>query len=175
MARKPLSKRTRFEVFKRDAFTCQYCGRTPPDVVLHCDHIEPVAEGGGDEITNLVTACIDCNLGKSDVPLSVVPESLAERAERIAEAEEQLAAYRALMREVEERREAEAWEIIRALYDASETTNSRYQSVRMFLRKLPVEEILEAARLARGAVQYSDPRRFKYFCAVCWNRIRDAE
>jgi hypothetical protein len=29
--RKPLSKRTRFEVFKRDSFTCQYCGRRPPE------------------------------------------------------------------------------------------------------------------------------------------------
>lgn len=32
--RKPLSKRIRFEVFKRDSFTCQFCGRTPPEVIL---------------------------------------------------------------------------------------------------------------------------------------------
>ena len=40
--RKSLSKKIRFEVFKRDKFTCQYCGKTAPNVVLEVDHIEPV-------------------------------------------------------------------------------------------------------------------------------------
>ena len=68
--RKPLSKKIRFEVFKRDKFTCQYCGRMAPEVVLHIDHIKPVAEGGGNDIMNLVTACSDCNLGKGKRELS---------------------------------------------------------------------------------------------------------
>lgn len=68
--RKPLSKKTRFEVFKRDGFTCQYCGRSAPDVILEVDHIEPVAAGGSDNIMNLITACRDCNRGKSKVKLS---------------------------------------------------------------------------------------------------------
>ena len=62
--RKPISKRTRFEVFKRDMFSCQYCGKKSPDVVLHVDHIKPVSKGGKNTITNLITACRDCNLGK---------------------------------------------------------------------------------------------------------------
>lgn len=62
--RSPVSKKTRFEVFKRDKFTCQYCGAKAPEVVLHCDHIHPVAEGGDSDIMNLVTACADCNGGK---------------------------------------------------------------------------------------------------------------
>jgi len=44
--RKELSKSIRFEIFKRDSFKCQYCGRMAPEVVLHVDHIKPVAEGG---------------------------------------------------------------------------------------------------------------------------------
>lgn len=68
--RKGLSKKIRFEVFKRDNFTCQYCGKKAPDVILHVDHISPVSRGGEDDILNLVTACIDCNLGKSDRELS---------------------------------------------------------------------------------------------------------
>lgn len=43
--RKTISKKTRFEVFKRDSFTCQYCGRTAPDVILEIDHINPVNNG----------------------------------------------------------------------------------------------------------------------------------
>lgn len=65
-----VKKSVRFEVFKRDKFTCQYCGRSAPDVVLHADHIHPVSEGGEDDILNLVTSCQDCNLGKSNRILS---------------------------------------------------------------------------------------------------------
>lgn len=68
--RKAISKRMRFEVLKRDSFTCQYCGKQPPDTVLHLDHIKPVSNGGKNTILNLVTSCVDCNLGKSNVELS---------------------------------------------------------------------------------------------------------
>lgn len=68
--RKGISKRVRFEVLKRDAFTCQYCGKSAPDVILHLDHIKPVSKGGNNGILNLVTSCQSCNSGKSDVELS---------------------------------------------------------------------------------------------------------
>ena len=68
----PISKQVRFEVFKRDEFTCRYCGRSTPDVTLHVDHVVAVANGGTDEMDNLVTSCFECNLGKSDTPLSHV-------------------------------------------------------------------------------------------------------
>jgi len=68
--RKPLSAKTRFEVFKRDSFKCQYCGRSAPEVVLHVDHIKPVKQDGGNEIFNLITSCADCNSGKGARPLS---------------------------------------------------------------------------------------------------------
>ena len=67
--RKDLSKRLRFEVFKRDSFKCVYCGKSAPDGVLHVAHIVPVSKGGTNEIRNLVTACSDCNLGKSNIML----------------------------------------------------------------------------------------------------------
>lgn len=69
--RKALSKKIRFEVLKRDKFTCVYCGRKAPDVVLEVDHIKPVSQGGDDDITNLTTSCFDCNRGKKNVPLEI--------------------------------------------------------------------------------------------------------
>lgn len=57
--RQSISKKLRFEVFKRDKFTCQYCGKSAPEVVLHVDHIHPVSEGGETEIINLITSCFD--------------------------------------------------------------------------------------------------------------------
>ena len=68
-SRAGISKRLRFEIFKRDSFKCQYCGKSAPDVVLEVDHIIPVAAGGKNDIINLVTACYDCNHGKSDKSL----------------------------------------------------------------------------------------------------------
>lgn len=62
--RKPLSKRLRYMVLRRDGFACQYCGAKAPDVRLHVDHIVPLARGGTDDIRNLRTACADCNGGK---------------------------------------------------------------------------------------------------------------
>ena len=57
----------RFRVFRRDSFACQYCGRKPPAVLLHVDHIMPWSSGGRTELANLRTACSVCNLGKSDL------------------------------------------------------------------------------------------------------------
>jgi len=67
--RKSISKRIRFEVFKRDKFTCQYCGKKSPDVILEVDHIKPKSKGGADEILNFITSCYECNRGKSDIQL----------------------------------------------------------------------------------------------------------
>jgi hypothetical protein len=68
--RPSISKSLRFAVFKRDSFKCQYCGRHAPEVILHCDHVKAVAEGGTTDILNLVAACSDCNLGKGARNLS---------------------------------------------------------------------------------------------------------
>lgn len=100
--RKSTGKRLRFEVFKRDLFTCQYCGRKPPDVVLEIDHIDPVANGGDNSELNLVTACENCNGGKAakllgDVRPSPDADSLyMETQQNIAEARRYLEARRAL-------------------------------------------------------------------------------
>lgn len=68
--RKNLTKKKRFEIFKRDRFMCQYCGRIAPNVVLEVDHIIPICEGGENEVANLVTSCFDCNRGKGKLKLS---------------------------------------------------------------------------------------------------------
>jgi 5-methylcytosine-specific restriction endonuclease McrA len=63
--------RLRFEVFKRDNFTCIYCGRNVKDdkIKLNCDHIIPKTKNGKDVLNNLVTSCFECNQGKKDVLL----------------------------------------------------------------------------------------------------------
>lgn len=65
-SREPIPAGLRFAVLNRDGFRCAYCGRGKADgVLLHIDHLVPVARGGRSELDNLVTACASCNLGKS--------------------------------------------------------------------------------------------------------------
>ena len=59
------SARLRFLILERDHFTCRYCGRKAPDVALAVDHVRSLADGGADTEDNLVTACVECNSGKS--------------------------------------------------------------------------------------------------------------
>ncbi|MBZ5736470.1 HNH endonuclease [Nocardioides sp. TRM66260-LWL] len=65
-ARTTISKRLRFAVLTRENFTCHYCGASKDDgVKLTVDHVIPVALGGSDEPSNLVSACEPCNSGKT--------------------------------------------------------------------------------------------------------------
>ena len=60
-----LPKGMRFDILKRDNYTCTYCGRSAPEVTLEVDHIIPWTIVKKHEPQNLTTACKDCNLGKS--------------------------------------------------------------------------------------------------------------
>lgn len=172
--RKAISKGKRFDVFKRDGFACQYCGAHPPKVLLHLDHILAVANGGTNDFDNLITACEPCNLGKGARPLTSVPEALADKAARVAEAEEQLAGYSVVMEAKRERVEADIWRVVEALTGKQEIARDRHRSIKMFIEKIGVHEVLDAAEAARAARIYSETREFKYFCGVCWNKVREA-
>lgn len=66
------SRRERFAIFERDNFTCQYCGRSAPSVVIELDHIIPICRNGKDAVSNYTTACYDCNRGKRGfIPLQL--------------------------------------------------------------------------------------------------------
>lgn len=172
--RRPISKRVRFEVFKRDAFVCQYCGAHPPDVLLEVDHIVPVAEGGGNDEGNLLTSCVDCNRGKSSVPLSSMPRSLAEKAAEVAEREEQIAAYREVMQARADRIEADMWRVADALTPHASRDGMKrdyLQSIKMFNQRLPIHDVIESAEYALARLPFSERRRFLLFCKVCWNKI----
>ena len=63
--RKAVSERVRYQVFSRDGFRCQACGRGAKDEVkLTVDHVVPVDWGGTNDISNLLTLCAECNRGK---------------------------------------------------------------------------------------------------------------
>ncbi|WP_037789033.1 HNH endonuclease [Streptomyces natalensis] len=87
-----VSKRLRYEILRRDQHTCRYCGATAPDVPLRIDHVTPVALGGTDTPDNLVTACQDCNSGKSSAsPDAHHVDNVSQDALRWADAMKQAA------------------------------------------------------------------------------------
>ena len=57
---------SRRNVFKRDRFTCQYCGIQPGTNDLTIDHVVPRAQGGQSTWTNCVLACWECNSTKAN-------------------------------------------------------------------------------------------------------------
>jgi 5-methylcytosine-specific restriction endonuclease McrA len=57
---------SRSNIFERDDYTCQYCGRRLPPSELTLDHIVPRSRGGRSTWRNLVVACIRCNDHKSN-------------------------------------------------------------------------------------------------------------
>lgn len=182
-----INKAKRFEVFHRDRFTCRYCGRRPPDVVLEVDHVVAVANGGGDEPENLVTACFDCNRGKSATPLTDPPVSVEEQVARRREALEQLEAYNALAKTDRETKQKIVDDIGVYWCDHVNEEKGRFtfgderaRSVMGFLNRMPVHLIYEAIDVAMARCPPTrstgyDAKTFKYFCGVCWNKIRDAE
>lgn len=57
---------SRRNVFKRDRFTCQYCGTQPGSEELTIDHVTPRSQGGETSWENCVLACVQCNSTKAD-------------------------------------------------------------------------------------------------------------
>lgn len=174
--RKAIGAKRRFEIFKRDGFSCMYCGAHPPEVLLHVDHITPVADGGGNETENLITSCERCNLGKGATPLSSVPVSLEEKAKEIAERELQIRGYQDVMDSKRLRLEEEQWRVAEIFMNqfCEERIRKDYLvSIKRFIEELGIHECLDAMESATAKKPWSKDTCFRYFCGICWNKIKD--
>lgn len=172
--RQSISKKIRFEVFKRDYFECQYCGNCPPASILEIDHIIPVSKNGSDDIYNLITSCFDCNRGKSNRLLTSIPKSLEDKAYLIAEKLAQVKAYDKLLKELkkyENKRIDHIQEIFNIYYPDFSFSEKFRNSVKRFLDNLDSNDV-EAHMQTACNKGYSGESAVKYFCGICWNRIR---
>jgi hypothetical protein len=69
--RNPIPRSVRLLCYEIDGWTCVYCGsqgssRPGKHYALSVDHIIPVSRGGTDSFSNLITACLFCNLKKAN-------------------------------------------------------------------------------------------------------------
>lgn len=159
--RKPLGKRVRFEVFKRDGFRCQYCGAEAPGVVLEIDHINPVSKDGDNEIMNLVTSCRACNSGKSNIPLSddaaiqkqrAMLDELAERREQL----EMMLAWREGLKQLDDdaaEKVAQAWH---ARTPGYRLNDSGLKELKALLTKVSLVQVLDAIEAAEKYLETDD-------------------
>lgn len=160
--RKAVTKKARFEVFKRDSFTCQYCGQSAPDTVLEIDHIKPVSKGGDNEIINLITSCRGCNSGKSDRELDdnaaiqkqkAMLDELNERREQL----EMLLQWREGLKDIGEQQVdaiCSAWE---GAVDGYHLSEHGEKDAKRLLRKYGLNTVLEAIEIASEKYLKTDP------------------
>lgn len=178
--REGLSKKTRFEIFKRDGFTCQYCGRTSEESILEIDHIIPVSRGGTNDEMNLVTACFDCNRGKGNRELgNIIPRPDADM--KYLETQQEIQELRRYKIAKDERDQL--------LFDISESLRETWASTFdtsyapknsefiKLLNKLPPTKIEKAIYITadRDNLSHDFYERWKYMCGVAWNLLREEE
>lgn len=181
--RKPISKKTRFEVFKRDRFTCQYCGRMSPDVILEVDHIKPVAEGGTNKMINLITSCRDCNRGKGkrrlsdDAELKKQQKELVDLADKREQAE-MMIKWRDEMLDLTEK---QAFSIDRYIRTVSEWGCSEVGigNLIKLIKSFSYNEVYEATEIAfdhyYDGSERSWNKAFGKLGGICYNRRKKKE
>ena len=181
--RTKLSNGVRFEVFKRDSFRCQYCGRSAPDVILECDHIIPVASGGTNDLINLVTSCRDCNRGKgkreiSDkTALSLQKEQLEDLNEMRIQAEMMIEWKKELMCILDKQVDA----IDDYLFSVSgwRANDSGRRDIKKLLNRFGFAEVSTAFDISFDRYFEGDSKTWNYAFhkvgGVCYNRRRRTE
>jgi hypothetical protein len=145
-----IGPKMRFEVFKRDKFTCQYCGRSAPDVILNADHIKPVAEGGKNSMINLITSCFDCNSGKGKRELSDDTEAAKQKRQLddLQERRNQIDMMLSWHEGVSDLTDYQAETFLKAFQKkvkaSWEYKDAKKREVKIWLRKYSIAELLES-------------------------------
>ena len=161
-----VSKRTRFEVLRRDNYTCRYCRSA--DNPLRVDHVTPVALGGTDAPDNLVAACQDCNAGKASSSID---------AETVADIRDDAVRWSAAMQKAAAMLEEQASASEQYLGAFLNVWGPRYlpptlehSVARFYQMGLPESVMADSALYAISARGIQD--RGAYFAGICWKRIR---
>lgn len=172
-----VSKRTRYEVLKRDNHTCRYCHAT--DSPLTVDHVLPTALGGSDAPDNLVAACRDCNAGKS----STTPDAALVDDVRQADLRWNAAIARVAKARSRQRKKKAAY--VTAFLDAWEAwtygwkenlfplpVNYQASLERFYELGVPIEDVCDCVRVACGKDRIAPDATFRYFAGCVW-RVAD--
>jgi len=172
-----ISKKTRFEVFKRDSFKCQYCGRSSPDVLLHIDHINPVANKGDNSLFNLITSCSDCNLGKGARVLSD-DSAITKQKSQLDELNERRLQLQLLMEWRSELASLKLKTLEYAIQHYRELFNCMLTDYGKDILLHEIDQfglslILEAMDITSLKTNIEPNGRLRYMAGICWNKKRE--
>lgn len=175
--RKALTKKIRFEVFKRDSFTCQYCGRKAPDILLQVDHIHPVADGGRNDFLNLITSCTDCNSGKSDRRLSdnTILDKQRQQLEQLQERKEQIEMmfqWQKGLLDLDDDVTAQLADYWAEQASGFNLNENGIKGLKKLRRRFEVSEIMEAMKLAAEQyLEYHEDKPTKESVEAAWRKV----
>lgn len=173
-----VSKRLRFEILRRDNYACRYCGATAPAARLTVDHVIPVTLGGTDSPDNLVTACGDCNAGKTSVwPGSEVIEDVSDRALAWSDAIEKAAAEVSTGRRVDEIATFDACWREWTVNGRGVARDDQWRStVKVWLdRGLTMDLIRYAVEQSMDRSEIASESKWRYYCGIAWRLLSDIE
>lgn len=180
-----VSKRLRFEILRRDNHACRYCGRSAPDARLTIDHVVPTALGGSDDPSNLVTACADCNGGKTSMPADapIVADVAADAlrwANAMKRAAELATQHRDQMIQIEGA-VLDYWKNEEVPYRPNETfadylPGDWYLSVQRWISAgLTVDDLTDACHITIYARRIKARDAWRYMCGVCWRMLTERQ
>jgi hypothetical protein len=182
------SAKLRFEVFNRDNFTCRYCGRKTPEVILELDHVIPLSKGGTDDLDNLTTSCFECNRGKGKSLLDTVliDKDIHNETILLAEKELQLAEYNFLKNKIRTRENKEIEELNLHFIDKFPENERSYARgefpntiIRQCLKIISYIDIFELIDIAVDITSRDTKgdshtvAAAKYLTAILRNRLRE--
>lgn len=170
-----LSKKTRFKVFKRDNFICQYCGKGPPKTILEVDHVVCKKDGGKDDLFNLTTSCFACNRGKGGTSVSNrnIKNCLKKELATLKEEKEQILAYYDFLEKKQELEEDKTMIFQKAWMSESEGKNKLTKSglfdIQKLAKKHDITDILQAIKITWIKPWDENNGAFRYMCGVLKN------
>lgn len=182
-----MSKRTqitqalRYQVMRRDQFTCQYCGAQSPNAALQIDHVVPAALGGSNDPENLVTACTQCNAGKGksqadEATVAAVSERNLRWADALAEAAHIVRSGSGdYDGELDEFRDAwQRWRVNGTNETVPLPSGYRKSVVTWLSRGLDIDDLVELIPVAMEK-RLPNSDRFRYYAGCAWRRVEQIE
>lgn len=185
-----VTKRLRYEIFRRDNHACRYCGQMAPAGTLTIDHVIPVALGGDNSPANLVTACTDCNSGKSSSsPDAPLVEDVEMDALRWRQAMQRAAYIAEAQREKRDEIRDAVWNTWHGWtyigWDRVAQQNvKRHIPIdsgwkvtvdNLHAAGLTAADLTDAVDTAMSMKKVQNDDKWRYFCGVAWTMVRNRQ
>ncbi len=172
-----VTKRTRFEVLRRDNYTCRYCRSKENELTI--DHVIPVSLGGSDDPTNLVAACKDCNAGKASAApdqgmIAQVDEDSLRWAQAMKLAAERAAKKRSADAKTLEHFRDHAWYAHEDGHGRTMDLPNDWELAieRQLASGLTMSDLEEAVKVT-ASKPWVKTDHFRYFMGVCRNMLTE--